>query len=277
MIKPSPRLTALLAATAAAGFSGAAIAGAQDSTSTTPSTTKPAKPRGEALSSENAAKVKATALEKVPGATVDRTEAGGPYSTPYHAHVTTSDGTKQVVLVNASFQATAVQAERAGGPGRGGKGGPGGGRGMRADLAAIARDLDVTEAKLQSAVQASRPDKPANGARGDRHADEIAAISKSLGESSADVKAVFDSVHRSGERRGPRGDSSELVAALAKKFSVSTEKAQTVVDAAREAHQAEHDARHTAMYAAIAKELGKTASEVQKAFEANKPAKPAMP
>src|SRR5206468_4110839 len=48
-------------------------------------------------------------LARVPGATVDETEAGGPYSTPYHAHITTPAGQEKVVLVNTDFQATAVQ------------------------------------------------------------------------------------------------------------------------------------------------------------------------
>lgn len=56
------------------------------------------------------------------GATVLRTEAGGPYSAPYHAHIRTSDGTRQVVLVNSAFEATTVQADRDRGPGgRGGQ------------------------------------------------------------------------------------------------------------------------------------------------------------
>ena len=85
---------------------------------TPPPRPRDARPQREALSSSVAAKVKAAALEKVPGATVVRTEAGGPYGTPYHAHIKTSGGTAKVVLVNASFEATAVQADK----GRGGKG-----------------------------------------------------------------------------------------------------------------------------------------------------------
>jgi hypothetical protein len=58
-----------------------------------------------------------------------RTEAGGPYGSAYHAHIKTADGTRKVVLVNASFEATAVEAERA----RGGRRGHGpGGRGETA-------------------------------------------------------------------------------------------------------------------------------------------------
>src|SRR3954447_13872622 len=60
----------------AAGFGGATIADAASSNTST-STTKTAHSQ-VALSSDAAAKVKAAALAKVPGATVLRTEAGGP-------------------------------------------------------------------------------------------------------------------------------------------------------------------------------------------------------
>jgi hypothetical protein len=141
------------------GLGGAAIAGAADkpaasgtSSSGTPSTQ--GRPQREQLSSEVAARVKAAALAKVPGATVLRTEAGGPYGTPYHAHIRTSGGTEQVVLVNASFQATAVQADEGrGGRGPGGPGGRGhGGRG--AGETALTGD---TKTKVEAAVTAKYP------------------------------------------------------------------------------------------------------------------------
>ena len=118
-----------VAALASFGLGGAALAGAAGDDNRPQD-----RPAREALSSDAAAKVKAAALEKVPGATVLRTEAGGPYGTPYHAHIRTSDGARRVVLVNASFEATAVQAERARGgrPPHGGPGRHGGGRGETA-------------------------------------------------------------------------------------------------------------------------------------------------
>jgi hypothetical protein len=107
----------------------------------------------QALSSDVAAKVKAAALAKVPGATVLRTEAGAPYGTPYHAHVRTSDATLEVVLIDSSFKATAVQADRRGGwggPGRrGGQGGPGG-RGGAGETALTG----TTKQKVEAAVLA---------------------------------------------------------------------------------------------------------------------------
>ena len=126
-----------IAALGALALGGSAIAGAasnstSSSSGTSSTQTRPAPPQREQLSADVAAKVKAAALEKVPGATVLRTEGGGPYSTPYHAHIKTSGGTLQVVLVNASFEATAVQADRGRGGKRGGpghRGGPGGGGG----------------------------------------------------------------------------------------------------------------------------------------------------
>ena len=121
-----PALT--IAALVALGLGGAAIAGAAEQNRSTTvrlrarlrrsSPQGQGRPQREALSSEDAAKVKAAALAKVPGATVLRTEAGGPYGTPYHAHIQTSDGTRKVVLVDADFQATAVQADQGRGGGR---------------------------------------------------------------------------------------------------------------------------------------------------------------
>jgi hypothetical protein len=94
-----------VAALGALGLGGAAIAGAADSNNSSGSSpsganatqSRPAPPQREALSSDVAAKVKAAALDKVPGATVLRTEAGGPYNSAYHAHIRTSDGTLKVV------------------------------------------------------------------------------------------------------------------------------------------------------------------------------------
>src|SRR3954465_13882139 len=111
---------ATVAVLGAFGFGGSAIAGAAGTSST--KTRAGAAQQRQALSSETAAKVKAAALDKVPGATVLRTEAGGPDNSAYHAHIKTSDGTLKVVLVNSSFQATAVQADQ-GRPG-GRRGGP---------------------------------------------------------------------------------------------------------------------------------------------------------
>ena len=123
MLSTTIRKSAMtVAALGALALGGAAIAGAADDT--TPSQDRQARPQRDALSGDAAAKVKAAALEEVPGATVLRTEAGGPYDTPYHAHIETSDGTRKVVLVDSSFEATAVEAER--GRGRRGPYGPGG-------------------------------------------------------------------------------------------------------------------------------------------------------
>ena len=149
------RSAVTVAAIGSLGFGGAAIAGAADDASSSSSSTangtsqsRADRPQRQALSSEVAAKVKAAALEKVPGATVLRTEGGGPYATAYHAHIRTAEGANRVVLVNDAFEATAVQAERARG-GRGGRhGGPGrGGAGETALTGA-------TKEKVEAAVLA---------------------------------------------------------------------------------------------------------------------------
>jgi len=145
-----------VAALGAFALGGSALADARDnttstgsSTATTPSQTRPAPRDRQPLSSDVAAKVKAAALAKVPGATVLETESGGPYGTPYHAHIKTSDGKLQVVLVDASFNATAVQADqRGGGPGR-----PGGRGGHKAETP-LTGD---TKTKVEAAVLAKYP------------------------------------------------------------------------------------------------------------------------
>jgi hypothetical protein len=141
-----------LAALAALALGGSALAGAAGNTSTTTGTTttpsNPGMPRGDRqpLSADVAAKVKAAALDKVPGATVLRTEAGGPYNSAYHAHVKTSDGTLKVVLVNSSFQATAVQADN--GPGRGDRRGDHGHGGGAGETALTGTTKDKVEAAV---------------------------------------------------------------------------------------------------------------------------------
>jgi len=146
-----------VAALGAFALGGAALANARDtttssasSTATGSSQTRPARDR-QPLSSDAAAKVKAAALAKVPGATVLETEAGGPYGTPYHAHIKTSAGKAEVVLVDASFNATAVQADQ----GRGGRGhgGPGG-RGDHKAETALTGDM---KSKVEAAVLAKYP------------------------------------------------------------------------------------------------------------------------
>jgi hypothetical protein len=60
------------------------------------------------LSGDTAAKVKAAALDKVSGGTVERVETDADHGSPYEAHVRKSDGTELEVLVNKDFKVTAV-------------------------------------------------------------------------------------------------------------------------------------------------------------------------
>jgi hypothetical protein len=65
-----------------------------------------------ALKGDTAAKVKAAALAKVPGGTIERVETDSDHGSPYEAHVRKSDGTELEVLVNKAFQVTAVNTMR---------------------------------------------------------------------------------------------------------------------------------------------------------------------
>jgi hypothetical protein len=141
-----------VAALAALGLGGSAIAGAADNSSSSTAKSSQTRPQGdrEPLSADVAAKVKAAALDKVAGATVVETESGGPYGTPYHAHIKTSDGTLKVVLVNSSFKATAVQADQR-------RGGPGGGRGHGGPGAGETALTGDTKNRVEDAVLAKYP------------------------------------------------------------------------------------------------------------------------
>ena len=146
MLPTIRKAAAAVALLGAFALGGAAIAGAANKSGST------AKPQRDALSGTTAAKVKAAALDKVPGATVLRTEAGGPYGTAYHAHIKASDGTLKVVLVNKDFVATAVQADNGGrGRGDGDGDGPHGGGGPGAGETALTGD---TKDKVEAAVLA---------------------------------------------------------------------------------------------------------------------------
>jgi hypothetical protein len=66
----------------------------------------------QALSGTTAAKVKAAALAKVSGGTVERVETDVDHGSPYEAHVRKADGTQVEVLVNKDFAVTAVNTMR---------------------------------------------------------------------------------------------------------------------------------------------------------------------
>ena len=152
MINTIRKTTLTIAGLAALGLGGSAIAGAADNTTNTTNTTSTARPQQQQLSGDTADKVKAAALDKVPGATVLRTEAGGPNGTAYHAHIRTSDGKLQVVLVDSSFNATAVQTDNGRGGGRHGHhGGRGGGGAGETALTGDTKD------KVEAAVLAKYP------------------------------------------------------------------------------------------------------------------------
>jgi hypothetical protein len=121
-----------LAVLGAIAVGASAIAGAASTTGATGTTgsqgssgntAQPADPAalshgpGETLLTDGtASKVKAAALDKVPGATVLRVETDSEGS-PYEAHLRKSDGSEVTVKVNKQFEVTAVESGfGAGGP-----------------------------------------------------------------------------------------------------------------------------------------------------------------
>ena len=113
------------AALGGSALAGAASKGNTSSKSTTPSqsSTQQGQPprdptagghvgrngqRETLLTGDTAAKVKAAALAKVSGGTVERVETDADHGSPYEAHVRKADGTELEVLVDKDFQVTAV-------------------------------------------------------------------------------------------------------------------------------------------------------------------------
>ncbi|HEX8120722.1 MAG TPA: hypothetical protein VF549_05570 [Solirubrobacteraceae bacterium] len=125
MFRQTKKLAMAAAALAALALGGSAIAGAASNSSTTATNPPaaqgqrpdPATPGGhvgsngrteKALSGDVAAKVKAAAEKKLPGGTVLRVETDVDHGSPYEAHVQKADGSEVEVLVDESFQVTAV-------------------------------------------------------------------------------------------------------------------------------------------------------------------------
>jgi hypothetical protein len=255
--------TAIVVSAVGLSLGGAAYATAASQSGTT---APPTNPNEQALTGDTAENVTAAALAKLPGATILRveTDEGG----VYEAHVRKSDGTEADVHVGRDFAVTSVDAAPAGGHGGPGHGGPGGGGHF--DTAALAKSLGVTEAKLQAALDATRP------AKDDKMDDRAAAIAKALGQSQADVQAVLDA-NRPTPPTGSgtpqqwpaKPDESALAKALATKFGITQDKAQAALDAAH----GDHD-HTTELATALAKELGLDVAKVTSALEAQHPSHP---
>jgi len=126
------KFAAAVAALAAVAVGASAVAGAATSSNSsgTSSASGQAPPQGyqppgggangnrpqhkpeTPLTGDTAAKVKAAALAKVPGGTIERVETDSDHGSPYEAHVRKPDGTQLEVLVNKAFQVTAVNTMR---------------------------------------------------------------------------------------------------------------------------------------------------------------------
>ena len=128
MIEKAQKLMLLVVAAGALAIGGAVVAnaasdGSGSSGSGSGAQSQAPQPQRQdetELSGETADKVRAAALEEVPGGTIIRLETdSGPAA--YEAHVRKPDGTAVIVLVNSGFEVTDVQEGRPGG-----RGGPGG-------------------------------------------------------------------------------------------------------------------------------------------------------
>ena len=134
MLDSSKRTIATLTAAACLGAGGWAMAASTSGTATTSSTAASTSaatttaqgqygpPQGapqngqpgqsfpgeKLLTGDDAAKAKAAALAKLPGATIVRVETDANDGGAYEAHVTKSDGSQAIVLMDKNFTVTSV-------------------------------------------------------------------------------------------------------------------------------------------------------------------------
>ena len=165
-------------------------------------------------------------------------------------------------------------AGAAGGNDGGKRGGP-----PKPAIGKIATALDVTAAELRAALEANKPARPTGQRPGpEQFAADIAA---KLGVETSAVQEILEAnkpPRPAGKpqrgQRPPKPDHTKLIAALADGLGIEQSTVETAIGELEAARKAEHESRHQAMYAAVAEALGKTAAEVEAAFEANRPAKP---
>ena len=114
----------VVASLAALALGGSAIAGAvsgggsQSGSSAATTLTNGARPAGlppqrpdeTLLSGDTAGKVRAAALAKEPGATIERVETDADGHAKYEAHMTKADGSRATVYVDASFDVVGVES-----------------------------------------------------------------------------------------------------------------------------------------------------------------------
>ena len=127
-MKEKVKNTALVVSSLAAlALGGSAIAGAASddnaaSTGSTATTTqgdddaraKEHRQRADEdlLTGDTASKVRAAALARVAGGTIERVETDGDGHAAYEAHMTNADGDRVTVYVNAQFEVVSVESGR---------------------------------------------------------------------------------------------------------------------------------------------------------------------
>ena len=114
----------VVASVAALALGGSAIAGAvsgsnsQSGSSATAVQTIPARPAGlpsqrpdeTLLGGDTASKVRAAALAKEPGGTIERVETDVDGHAKYEAHMTKADGSRVTIYVDAAFDVVGVES-----------------------------------------------------------------------------------------------------------------------------------------------------------------------
>ena len=113
--------TALVVSSLAAlALGGSAIAGAASNDNAASASSSAAATQGALrqradetlLTADAASKVRAAALARVPGGTIERVETDADGNAKYEAHMTNADGSRVTVYVNADFEVVSVESGR---------------------------------------------------------------------------------------------------------------------------------------------------------------------
>jgi hypothetical protein len=101
--------SAIAAAASGGGGSNSSGSGSLPARPQAPAGVPPQRPDETLLTGEAAAKVRAAALAKVSGGTIDRVENDADGNAAYEAHMTRSDGSRVTVYVDKSFDVVGVE------------------------------------------------------------------------------------------------------------------------------------------------------------------------
>ena len=140
-----------------AALSGLALGGATVAGAVSGNNQSAARHQGEtALTGDTASRVRAAALAKTGGGTVERVETDADGHAPYEAHIVKADGTRVTVYVDKAFNVVGVESGPAGRP-RGNENALTGDTASRVRAAALAKTGGGTVERVETDADGHAP------------------------------------------------------------------------------------------------------------------------